>query len=78
MTNKSPQGLLAVKRQHDNKYTAPQEVLDKYLVKSSDAEIDVLVNDIFDPCKLWEKTPGVYASAMAAKVKPARGPKKST
>ena len=51
--------------------TAPQEVLDKYLPKPSEEEINMIVDSLYDetgkinPNKLWEKEPGIYAKAIA-------------
>jgi hypothetical protein len=43
--------------------TVPQDVLNKYLPKPSDDEIDSIWTAINDT-SIWEKTPGVYAQAV--------------
>ena len=56
-------GLLAVRRGKPSK--VPQEEIDKHLPKPTDAEVDAILNDVFDPI-VWERNPGVYAKAVAA------------
>ena len=55
-------GLFAVRRGKSK--TAPQEVLDKYLPKPTDTEIELILNSIYDPV-VWEKDPKAYEQALA-------------
>jgi hypothetical protein len=70
----SKKGLEAVKSKRGKRAevkTAPQAVLDKYLVKPTEAEVNEMADSLYDetgkinPNKLWEKEPGIYAKAVA-------------
>jgi hypothetical protein len=56
-------GLAAAKR--GKIAEVPQDVLDKNITKPTEAEIDTILNSLYDPV-VWEKDPTAYAQAVAA------------